>query len=151
MVTENATTVADDLLNRTAEGLMSAKYDVFASCFAFPYELGTALGESHLVSNEQNEKMFQRVLWFYRSEAVTHVTRDLVTAELLSNDTLLYVHISKAFKGPYLVQDPFWVLSIAKVISKQWKVVESRYDLTSSLKFDKAVFRRRPWLSERAN
>lgn len=135
----SATTIADDLLQRSGAAMLSGDAQAFVSCFALPQEFETASGKVLVQSRQHLTRMFLAVQSHYKAMAVTDMVRHVVHAEFRNSETITFTHESRLLQGNVLLQEAFYVFSIVKLIEGEWLVAASTYGPTDDSIAGKAL------------
>lgn len=132
--------IAEDLLARSGNGLLTGEYEAFGGCFGLPLKLSTDLGRVEVLSHDQLKETFFRIRWHYRAIGMTRMVRKCLAAEFLDDRTLICVHLTELFRGSELAQAPFNALSTVTPSDGDWKIVECAYSIGGSLRYNRALY-----------
>jgi len=129
---EAARKIAEKLIYRTADALVSGDFDTYQACFDFPTTLESFEGNRAVNTLEDLEKVFIGVRQFLFVNNVTSLERKFIEAEFAQSDTIHTLHETYALNGCTLVKEPFPIFSVLRHVDGGWKVTRSCYALLES-------------------
>ena len=134
-----ARTVAEDLLARTGQALVSGDFDAFAACFLLPNEIELFDGTNRVETIEDQRAIFDSVRAFHARQGVTQMVRRCVEADFLDADTIATTHVASLLRGNELLQPTYPVYSIVRRVDGVWKIAHGKYAIANSPELDRAL------------
>lgn len=129
---KTAREIAEDLLVRTGQGLITGDFKPFGDCFALPKEMETFEGRRVIKTEAELESLFNDVRAYYDKIGMTEMERHVVDAEFRNPNTIVSTHQSRLVAESELVQQPFDVLSVIELIEGVWRIRHSQYSIVDS-------------------
>lgn len=129
---KTAREIAEDLLARTGQGLITGNFKVFGDCFASPTEMETFEGRRVIRSEAELKSSFNDVRAYFSKVGVTEIDRRIVDAEFRNPTSIVSTHQSRLVAVNELVQQPFDVLSVIGLIDGVWRIRHSQYAIVDS-------------------
>ena len=130
---KSARDIAEDLLERSGKGLLTADFALFADCFALPTEMETFDGRRIIETRAELQAVFDDVRAYYVTAGMTQMERHIVDAEFRNPTSIFSTHQSRLVADDgELVQQPFDVLSVIALIDERWRIRHSQYAITDS-------------------
>ncbi len=129
---KTARQIAEDLLARTGQGLITGDFNLFGDCFALPNTMNTF--ENRRVVNDLGELrvLFDDVRTYFAKVGMTEMARHIVDAEFRNATTIVSTHQSRLVAETELIQQPFDVLSVIEQIDDIWRIRHSEYAIVDS-------------------
>ena len=128
----SAREIAEDLLARTGHGLITGDFETFCECFSMPNEMETFEGRRVIETASELETVFGDVRAYYDKIGMTQMERHIVDAEFRNPTSIVSTHQSRLVAESELVQQPFDVLSVIKLIDGAWRIRHSQYAIVDS-------------------
>ena len=128
--TPSAREVAEDLLERSGQGMMTGDFVLFSSCFSLPTRMETFEGSRVLETLEELKTVFDGVRAYYKKTGVTAVRRHIVDAEYRNPTSIVSTHNASTFVNDELIQQPYDVLSVLELRNGSWTIRHSEYLIT---------------------
>ena len=132
--------IADDLLFRTGNALLSGDFVCFLECCRFPAVFETPVGVTVIRSASDLEHLFVRVRQTYVSKGVIDFARTILSAEFLTETSIGSTHVTLCLgKDGEPIGHPFPAYSILTSIDETWRgqvciyAILNNDDLSSSL------------------
>lgn len=122
-----ARTIAEDILFRTGEAVMSGDTASFVACFALPHIFETAQGSTRVETADHLVQMFETVRHGHALRGVTDLARHIVQATFHDDKTIHSTHESRLLRGTTLLEDPFPVFSVIRAFGPRWLISSSTY------------------------
>lgn len=129
---KTAREIAEDLLARTGQGLITGDFRLFCECFALPKEMETFEGRRVIRTEAEMEAVFRDVRAYYAKIGMTKMDRHIVDAEYRNATSIVSTHQSRLVAECELVQQPFDVLSVIELIDGDWRIRHSQYAIVDS-------------------
>jgi hypothetical protein len=124
-----ATSIAEDLLVRSGEGLMEGDFLLFADCFILPQDFDTFEGRRRISSAEELRAVFDGVREHFDATHVTVMERHVVAAEFVSEDEIRSTHVSRLVAAGQILRATYPVMSTIKLTATGWKIASATYAL----------------------
>ncbi len=129
---KTAREIAEDLLARSGQGLITGDFKLFCDCFAFPNAMETFGGRRVIETMEEMETVFNDVRAYYHKTGMTEMVRHIVDAEYRNHSTIVSTHQARVVAESGLVQQPYDVLSVIELIEGAWRIRHSEYAIVDS-------------------
>lgn len=126
--------IAEDLLHRTGDALISGDFEAFIDCFHLPHSVLTANGENKLETAADAERVFKSVREFHKRAGVTEMVRNSIAAEFCDPDTINATHETRLLSQNRFVEEPYPVFSVLRKIDGKWVGVSSEYAIPPAAK-----------------
>lgn len=150
-IQKTAREIAEDLLARTGQGLITGDFKLFGECFALPKEMETFEGRRVIRTQAEMESVFNDVRAYYAKIGMTHMERHVVDAEFRNPTSIVSTHQSRLVAEYELVQQPFDVLSVIELIEGAWRIRHSQYAIVDSEDHNTALIGPNAVLADRVN
>ncbi len=150
-IRKTAREIAEDLLARTGQGLITGDFKLFGDCFALPKEMETFEGRRVIRTQAEMESVFNDVRAYYAKIGMTHMERHVVDAEFRNPTSIVSTHQSRLVADYELVQQPFDVLSVIELIEGAWRIRHSQYAIVDSEDHNIALIGPDAILADRVN
>jgi len=119
---------------------LNGNFEAFSVCFHVPSFVETFEGKRYLRTENDVKTVFDAVREYYRTQAVTNVVRECISAEFHNPETIHNSHITRLLRdGEELFRRPFPVYSILRKFGDNWKVTYSQYAIDDAPKHTKAL------------
>lgn len=148
---KTAREIAEDLLTRTGQGLLTGDFRLFCDCFALPKEMETFEGRRVIRTEAEMESLFNDVRAYYARIGMTDMVRHIVDAEFRNATSIVSTHQSRLVAEHELVQQPFDVLSVIALIDGAWRIRHSQYAIVDSEDHNTALIGANAVLADRVN
>lgn len=129
---KTAREIAEDLLARSGQGLITGDFKLFGDCFALPKEMETFEGRRVIKTADEMEAVFNDVRAYYHKIGMTEMKRHIVDAEYRNPTTIVSTHQARLVAESELVQQPYDVLSVIALIDGVWRIRHSEYAIVDS-------------------
>lgn len=126
---QTAQQIAEALMVRTADALISGDFPSYATCFAYPTTLESFEGNRSVASPEELHAVFLGIRRYFAVNNVTDLTRKFIAADFRGPDVLHMTHESYALNRSTVVVEPVPVFSILRRVECDWKISHSAYAL----------------------
>lgn len=130
MPNAKARNIAEALLRRSGDALISGDFEMLSKCFHFPNTIETIKGAERLENPEDLRKVFDGVRLQFRRMGVSLLERHVVAADFRDERTITSTHQTRLFNGTQLLQAPFPVFSVVTLgTDGVWRIKQSMYGL----------------------
>ena len=146
---KTAREIAEDLLERSGQGLIAGDFKSFADCFVLPKELETFEGRRVVKTEDEMESIFDDMRAYYGKIGMTHMDRRIVDAEFRNPTTIVSTHHSRIVADQELAQQPFDVLSVIELVDDVWRIRHCQYAIIDSEEHNKVLTGPDPVLVDR--
>jgi hypothetical protein len=129
LAANEAKSIAEDLLARSGEGLLTGDFALFANCFILPQDFDTFEGRRRIYEVEELRAVFDGVRGHFEATKVTIMERHVVAAEFVSQEEIRSTHVSRLVAGGKILKATYPVMSTIRSTSNGWKVASASYAL----------------------
>ena len=119
--------IAEDLLERTADALISGDFEAFHPCFVLPQIIDTSAGQVELRTLKDLRRTFDGVRGYHHRLSVTDIVRRCISADFVDPDTVMSTHSARLLSGSFLVNEAVPVLSRLQRTPEGWKIAATQY------------------------
>ena len=127
-----AVEIAEELLRRTGDALISGDFQSFGKCFLLPHRFDTLDGQRVAETTRDLTRIFDDVRAHFLSSGVTQLVRTCVSCQFSGPDKIYSMHESRLFRRMHLLQQPYPVLSLLRCVDGEWKIAWSSYAIIKS-------------------
>lgn len=132
--------IADDLLYRTGQALLSGNEADFAECFWMPVVIETIEGVTDIQTYPELIGVYRNVTQNLKGTGVTNLARSVLSARFLENDIIGSTHISqKLSPDGEPIGKPYPVYSTLTQKLSEWRIETSIYAILSDPLLNKAL------------
>ena len=119
--------IAEDLLERTADALITGDFEAFHPCFVLPQIIDASPGQIELHTLADLRRTFDGVRNYHHRISVTDIVRRCISAEFVDPDTVMSTHSARLLSGSFLVNEAVPVLSRLIRTPDGWKIAATQY------------------------
>lgn len=134
--------IAQQLLDQTADALLSGDFDRFLPCFKVPHYVETIQGKQTIETVDAFQTLFQRVSRSYEDLQVTDLVRICDIAEFRSPTRIEATHTTHIMAGNQPVMEPYPCFAMIELIDDRWLVASSQYAVDKSTSHGRAFHER---------
>jgi hypothetical protein len=139
---ETARDVAEYLLERTGEAIMSGDFALFETYFCLPQTIETFEGSCLVTTRDELKVVFDAVRTYYEVKGVTQLSRRCVAADFKDAESIASTYETRLISGAQIVQKPFPAFSTLKRVDGEWRIASCIYAIEDSPEHNKALTRR---------
>ncbi|UWR23204.1 hypothetical protein [Sulfitobacter sp. S190] len=123
----NAAAVAiyQDLLDRIATSYSAGDFDAYARMIAVPHEVSSFGPIARIETRADLRRLFDDIVTFQNTKAVTDYIRTCLAARFVADDRIEGVHETRLLSGTQVIEQPYPVRSILRLIDGNWMVCSS--------------------------
>lgn len=129
---ETAKDIAEHLLRKTGEALVTGNFEQFRACFQLPQLMDTFASRRHLETASDLHDVFDHVRGHFQSIGVTSLNRRCVEAVFRDEDTVVTTHESRLVTHGQNLHEPYFALGTIQRFDGVWKITFSQYAIAGS-------------------
>ncbi|MEP4195572.1 MAG: hypothetical protein ABJL99_08050 [Aliishimia sp.] len=129
---DTASSIAEALLKRTGDALISGDFDAFVPWFTMPFTLETFSGKRVVDTDADFLEIFNSVFRTYQKFGVTRLERRVIEAEMQSDDLIWSTHESRGMYGTQIMHDSSVVFTIIKRVAGVWLIADCQYAVSNT-------------------
>lgn len=131
--------IAEDLLRKTGNAMLTGDFDLMRTCFLLPQAMGTIDGQVMIRTDEELRSTFETVRAYYKKIGVTALERRCFSARFKSEDTVESIHEAQLMSGDTPIRPPYRAVSVLRRTASGWAIAYNQYAITDSPEHNAAL------------
>ena len=120
--------IADDLLYRSGQAMISGDFESFRACFDVPQVYETATGKRIAKTEAEFRQVYDDVRAYHETNHIIDRARMVISASFISPDTIGSTHVSSLMQeGGTNFRKPHPAYSIIRKFDEEWRIVSCIY------------------------
>ena len=127
---ESAFDVAENMLVRTNEAIMSRNFDLYRQCFHLPSKIETYSGVIAVDAQADLREVFDAITRQFDAKGVTDFVRRVLEAEFHGSDEVSSAHETRLMRRTFVLRDSYPSYCTLKRFDGIWKITHSTHAVT---------------------
>lgn len=136
---KSASSIAQTLLEQTADALMNKEFDTFAHFVSIPHVIETPDHKTILKTRAALLEVFNHVVQDHADRNVTQLVRTCEIAEFQGAFKIEAVHITHMMSANWRVIEPYPTLMLLELIEGRWQATKSQYAVDNKTTVGRAL------------